>query len=225
MARSAYAMLQWACARIGAILVTLNPAYRVHELIATLSLAQVNHLFLVPRIRSSAYLRILSAALPALTSTPAGSLNLGELPDLRNVVVVDDMGGGASWQEEIAHVKSAVDFREILVWREDGSEQRNVKELEASLGEHEVINLQFTRYVLLPKRKIMCSSCGPGMDSYVPLSVFTSGLRLQYPRIYRCFLGMGTEQIVGHNAKLQMEPLYAANFRWTTNMLGRRDSV
>ena len=30
---SAYACLQWACARIGAILVTLNPAYRLPELV------------------------------------------------------------------------------------------------------------------------------------------------------------------------------------------------
>jgi non-ribosomal peptide synthetase component F len=30
---SAYAALQWACARIGAILVTINPAYRAHELV------------------------------------------------------------------------------------------------------------------------------------------------------------------------------------------------
>ena len=30
---SAYAMLQWACASIGAILVTLNPAYRLTELV------------------------------------------------------------------------------------------------------------------------------------------------------------------------------------------------
>lgn len=35
---SAYAMLQWACAGIGAILVTINPAYRIHELVGWLTL-------------------------------------------------------------------------------------------------------------------------------------------------------------------------------------------
>lgn len=35
---SAYAMLQWACASIGAILVTVNPAYRLQELVGTLNL-------------------------------------------------------------------------------------------------------------------------------------------------------------------------------------------
>lgn len=32
-------MLQWACASVGAILVTLNPAYRVHELVSPFCLS------------------------------------------------------------------------------------------------------------------------------------------------------------------------------------------
>lgn len=36
MTYSAYAMLQWACARIGAVLVTINPAYRLNELVSVL---------------------------------------------------------------------------------------------------------------------------------------------------------------------------------------------
>lgn len=34
LAVSSYALLQWACASVGAILVTLNPAYRVNELVS-----------------------------------------------------------------------------------------------------------------------------------------------------------------------------------------------
>lgn len=30
---SAYALLQWACVKIGAILVTINPAYKMHEIV------------------------------------------------------------------------------------------------------------------------------------------------------------------------------------------------
>lgn len=36
---SAYAMLQWACASIGAILVTINPAYRTQELVGGLGVS------------------------------------------------------------------------------------------------------------------------------------------------------------------------------------------
>jgi hypothetical protein len=38
---SAYAQLQWACSIIGAILVTINPAYKVHELVSRLIIVQV----------------------------------------------------------------------------------------------------------------------------------------------------------------------------------------
>ncbi|EKM56989.1 uncharacterized protein PHACADRAFT_208155 [Phanerochaete carnosa HHB-10118-sp] len=140
---STYAMLQWACARIGAILVTLNPAYRTHELIATLGLVGVKHLFLVPRIRSSAYLQNLADAFPSLASSSPGNVNIKRLPDLKNIVVLDDLGG-AQGAAEMARAKSAVDFREILVWRHAGPEQRELEALERGLQQHETINLQFT---------------------------------------------------------------------------------
>lgn len=38
---SAYAMLQWACARVGAILVTVNPAYRTHEIVGFHNLRRI----------------------------------------------------------------------------------------------------------------------------------------------------------------------------------------
>ena len=43
--------------------------------------------------------------------------------------------------------RPAVDFREVMVWREDAREGRVVRELEAGLRADEVINLQFTRCV------------------------------------------------------------------------------
>ena len=142
-------MLQWATARIGAILVTLNPAYRGNEIVDALAISQVQHLFVVPHIRSSAYLQMLSSIFPSLSSTPQGQpLSLDRLPDLKSIVVIDDVGGGQNLETEMARVKPAVDFREILVWREAGHEESEVRKLEASLQEHDVINLQFTRYVL-----------------------------------------------------------------------------
>lgn len=39
LSSSAYAMLQWACSSIGAILVTINPAYRVQELVRCLDVS------------------------------------------------------------------------------------------------------------------------------------------------------------------------------------------
>lgn len=182
-------MLQWACARIGAILVTLNPAYRGNEIASTLALAQVQHLFVVPRIRSSNYLQTLASIFPSLSSDSIGrQLNLERLPDLRNIIVMDDMSSKAEWETEMAKVKPAVDFREILVWREDGREQAEVKRLEASLHKDEIINLQFTRLYLprmswLPtdsvqQRNYRCT------ESRLSLSLFLSHKRTFYEQLY-----------------------------------------
>ncbi|KAI6045273.1 acetyl-CoA synthetase-like protein [Pisolithus marmoratus] len=141
---SAYALLQWACASVGAILVTLNPAYRLPELVETLNIAGASHLFVVPRIRTSQYVRGLCAAYPDLRHSVPGNIQAADLPSLRNFVVVDDMPDHREYLKEIGDMKCAVDFREMLVWREDGAEQRRVKELVNSHHSGEVINLQFT---------------------------------------------------------------------------------
>jgi hypothetical protein len=97
---SAYAQLQWACSVIGAILVTINPAYRVHELVnrllaskvsilnpgiadGTLNHVGISHLFLVPNIRSSKYLSLLAEACPEIANSPKGNIQAEELPHLK----------------------------------------------------------------------------------------------------------------------------------------------
>ncbi|TFY57579.1 hypothetical protein EVG20_g8486 [Dentipellis fragilis] len=143
----AYAMLQWACARIGAILVTVNPAYRVHELVNTLSLVGVSQLFIVPSIRSSRYLDLLNTELPSLTSQQPGNIQEGRLPALRGLVVLDNTfgkEGARPFGEDLEVMKCAIDFREVLVWREEGREERIVREFEQSLKKDDVMNLQFT---------------------------------------------------------------------------------
>ncbi|KAJ7151137.1 hypothetical protein C8R46DRAFT_1358051 [Mycena filopes] len=124
---SAYAMLQWACASIGAVLVTINPAYRINELVNVLNLVGVAHLFVVPRIRTSAYLEMLKDRLP-------------DLHTLRNLVVVNNAGKFTA--EPV--LQSQIDWREIMVWDESAPEGRLQKEISTSLEKDDVINLQFT---------------------------------------------------------------------------------
>ncbi|KDR72597.1 hypothetical protein GALMADRAFT_252749 [Galerina marginata CBS 339.88] len=140
---SAYAMLQWACAGIGAILVTLNPAYRLTELAATINLAGVKHLFVVPRLRSSTYVRTLSQAFPELRTAHPGEICIEDIPKLRNLVVVDNAEEERSDLAKL-HIKSMVDWREILMWRQDTPEAKLHRELYSVLDKDEVINLQFT---------------------------------------------------------------------------------
>ena len=115
-----------------------------------LNLAGVSHLFVVPRLRGSAYVRGLCGAFPALAHSRPGEIQEEALPALRHLVIVDNTGDGASGHglaRELDGVRCAVDFRELLVWREDGAERRAVEAVEGGLQPDEVVNLQFTRCV------------------------------------------------------------------------------
>ncbi|PIL27690.1 transporter [Ganoderma sinense ZZ0214-1] len=192
---SAYACLQWACASIGAILVTLNPAYRLPELIKTLNLVGASHLFVVPHIRKSAYVRTLCDAFPALANSAPGDIQEAALLELKNLVVVDNTGDFKLFQEEIADVRPAIDFREVLVWREDGAEKRRVEELTAGLDNGEVINMQFTsgttgapKAVSLTHRNLLNNGLAIGRcmgltekDILCNLAAWTHGACIVYP--------------------------------------------
>jgi acyl-CoA synthetase (AMP-forming)/AMP-acid ligase II len=130
---SAYACLQWACASIGAILVTINPAYRLPEFVDTLKLVGVSHLFIVPRIRTSHYTFLLSGAFPALRDSSPGNIQEAALPELRNLVVVNNAADPAEFRKDLHGLKSAIDWRETLVWREDAKEKKSYEETSKSL--------------------------------------------------------------------------------------------
>ena len=161
---SAYAMLQWACASIGAILVTVNPAYRIHELvrcseistrldvltlfsqIETIRLVGVSHLFLVPQIRTSSYLTLLAEALPSLRKFSPGGIQEEALPDLRHLVVIDNTHQPKKFRDMLGDIHCAVDFREVLLWQEGSTREHGIiEEAKKTLDKDDVINLQFTR--------------------------------------------------------------------------------
>lgn len=124
------------------------PLTRAHICLqaATLNLAGVKHLFLVPRLRSSEYVRMFAEAFPEIRGAHPGELRVEDLPQLRNIVVVDN---AEEYRANLAplHIKGTVDWREILMWREDTREARVQKDILRGLKKEEVISLQFTRYV------------------------------------------------------------------------------
>lgn len=140
---SAYASLQWASSKIGAILVTINPAYRTHELISTLKLVGVSTLVVVPSIRTSNYLDSLSKAMPGLASSNPGEIHVEELPELRNVLVVNNASGDI-FRKLLDKVKCSVDFREAFLWKSSAAERLAVEKIQTSATNEDIVNLQFT---------------------------------------------------------------------------------
>ena len=82
-------LLQIATARIGAVLVNINPAYRPRELAYALQRSEVNGLFVIPRFRSSDYIAMLIELMPELQHAAAAEFTSTDFPVLRRVVVYD----------------------------------------------------------------------------------------------------------------------------------------
>jgi fatty-acyl-CoA synthase len=104
-------LLQLATARIGAILVNINPAYRPRELAYALQRSGVQCLFTIPAFRSSDYVAMLAELLPELAQAPDSGLACETLPALQRVVIYDPASpaetqrpqpGFTTWAEVLA---------------------------------------------------------------------------------------------------------------------------
>jgi len=82
-------LLQMATARIGAILVNINPAYRPKELSHSLKTSEVQGLFIIPSFRSSNYVDMLCELVPEIRGASRGDFECKELPHLRRVVLYE----------------------------------------------------------------------------------------------------------------------------------------
>ncbi len=87
-----WVVIQLACARVGAILVNVNPAYKTAELEYALRQSGVGVLCLAKAFRQSDYVAMLEEV-------------RGKLPDLRDVIVIDDafdklLGAGSFVSDE-----------------------------------------------------------------------------------------------------------------------------
>jgi len=104
-------LLQLATARIGAVLVNINPANRPRELAYSLKKSDVQGLFAIPAFHSSDYVAMLLELLPELKQAAPAELKSAKFPALRRVVLYDPAApeatarphsGFALWQEIIA---------------------------------------------------------------------------------------------------------------------------
>lgn len=116
--------VQMATARIGAILVNINPAYRPRELEYALSRSAVQGLFVMPSFKSSDYLAMLKEL----------ELPGPRCPDLRTIVVFDPMAKTG---------KETDDWRNLLAAGE-GITDAELDGATAALDPDDPINIQYT---------------------------------------------------------------------------------
>jgi fatty-acyl-CoA synthase len=96
-----WVILQFATARIGAVLVTVNPAYRPFELKYVLEQSDAVALFLVDSFKTSDYFAMLREICPELAECKGGRLQSVSFPKLRSVVRLKggELPGSISWNE------------------------------------------------------------------------------------------------------------------------------
>ncbi|MDR6680666.1 AMP-binding protein [Pseudomonas oryzihabitans] len=107
-----WCITQFACAKVGAILVNLNPAYRRSELEFSLRQSGCRWLVCAAAFKTSDYQGMLQELLPELATAPLGELRNADLPELRGVISLasDPPAGFLSWpalQARAAEVATA----------------------------------------------------------------------------------------------------------------------
>lgn len=127
--RAEWLVTQFATARIGAILVNINPAYRQAELEYALNKACVKMLITAANFKSSDYLRMLLALAPELAQCAPGQLRAARLQHLRFVVRMGtERTDGMLSYNDLLKIASPADLDAIS------------RQLDA----HDPINIQFT---------------------------------------------------------------------------------
>ena len=127
-----WVILQFATAKIGAILVTVNTSYKSAELEYILNQSDSNTLFMVKSFKDSDYVHIVRDVLPELSGSQPGSLKCPKLPHLKNVIFIgDETPAGMLNFNRIIELGAAVSDAELAA-------------VEATLNCHETINMQYT---------------------------------------------------------------------------------
>ena len=190
--RPEWLLTQFATARIGAILVTVNPAYRVAELEYALRKVGVSVLVMAPAFKASDYQGMIAQLVPGLAGSRPGGWRSAALPDLRAVV---RMGPGTA--------PGMLGFDALAATAPD---RGRLDAATAALSPADPINIQFTSGTTgLPKGATLTHRNIVNNGRLTTATMrFTPADRLCIPvPLYHCFgMVMGTLGCVAQGATM-----------------------
>ncbi|AOJ79351.1 AMP-binding protein [Burkholderia savannae] len=131
--RAEWLLTQFATARVGAVLVNVNPAYRLAELEYALNKVGCKLLIAAERFKTSAYTEMIAEIAPELATHASGALHAARVPSLRTVVTLSDAApaGMLSFADVLARGRAALDHARLDA-------------IGATLDCRDPINIQFT---------------------------------------------------------------------------------
>ena len=122
----------WATVKLGAVLVTVNTSYKIHEAEYLLRQSDTHTLVMVDSCKDSDYVSIIKELCPELETAEKGKpLHLKRLPFLRNIVTVESTQKGCyNWEEAMAMA--------------DRAPMEEVYRRMANIRKNDVCNMQYT---------------------------------------------------------------------------------
>jgi fatty-acyl-CoA synthase len=193
----------FAAARIGLVFVTINTAYKLHELEYVLKQSDMSCLCIGDGYQDSDYVAILNELVPELKHSERGHLKSEKFPCLKNAVYVGQQ----------KH-RGMYNFAELLLLGKY-TEDDELSRIENSCDTNEIVNMQYTsgttgfpKGVMLTHRNILNNGFGIGENQRLTQNDIVC---LPVP-LFHCFgLVLGMMAIITHGAAAAMlewfEPL------------------
>lgn len=182
--RPEWLITQFATARIGAVLVTINPAYRVSELEYALNKVGCKALVTAASFKKSNYLEMIGQLAPELSSSRPGALVSTRLPHLKIVIRMDgDKTPGTFNFDEVCRLGGP-------------AQQLRLDTVTRQLDPDDPINIQFTSGTTGAPKGATLTHYNIVNNAYFTMraQAFTEADKLCIPvPLYHCFgMVMGT---------------------------------
>ena len=192
--RPEWILTQYATARIGAIMVCINPAYRMAELEFVLNKVECKAIITAPNFKSSNYIELLNRLIPELATSEPGQLSSEKIPHLTTVIRMGD-----------DKTPGTYNFDDLLAPVTPGA-LAALDAITATLNCYEPINIQFTSGTTgSPKGATLTHHNILNNANYVAIELaYNETERLCIPvPLYHCFgMVFGTLACVTHGTAM-----------------------
>uniref|UniRef100_A0A3B4ULS1 Medium-chain acyl-CoA ligase ACSF2, mitochondrial n=1 Tax=Seriola dumerili TaxID=41447 RepID=A0A3B4ULS1_SERDU len=155
-------LFQFASAKAGIILVSLNPAYQVKEVEFTLNKVQCKAVVCPTHFKTQKFCEMLREICPEIDLTPAGMVKSSRVPDLRMVIVTDSRQPGMLHVEDVMQAGESRHHKELM-------------DLQSKLSFDDPINIQFTSVafsIVLVVKRFLKIERNPQVRVCVPVPMY-----------------------------------------------------